>query len=108
MGLQKGLEKYEVDEKDYFKPSEHLMYTSAITEYPEIIPKEYQGKINKIKIIDINKIANDIWKKESSDEIDCRGVLFLNKCHINEIHLDNDIMKSYENDKKFLKLLRSK
>lgn len=107
LGLQKGLKKYEVDEKDYFKPSEHLMYVSAITEYPEIIPKEYQGKIKKIKTIDINRIVDEVWRKESSDEIDCRGVLFLNKCHINEIHPDNDILESYEDDKKFLKLLRS-
>lgn len=107
LNLQENLKKYEVNEKDYFKPTEHLMYVSAIQEYPEIIPNEYKNKVNKIKTIDINKIVNEIWTSQSSSEIDCRGVLFLNKCHIHKIHEANDILKAYEDDKKFLKILRS-
>lgn len=99
-----GLDKYVVNLKDYFKPEEHLMYVSPVEVYPEIIPTKYKNKISSK--IDIHKIVEEIWKNEISDEIDCRGVLFLNKCHINEIHTGNNIMDEWKNDINFIKKLR--
>jgi len=105
--LLKGINKYEVDPKDYFKPKEHLMYTSPVLSYPNIIPEEYKDKLDQLHLIDMNKIIDEIWTSESSDEIDCRGVLFLNKCHVNEIHTNKDIIDSYNDNKKFLSILRT-
>jgi 5'-3' exonuclease len=109
--IQEDLEKYKVDQKDFFKEKEHLIYVTPIKSYPEIIPKEYKEKINKPAfdkyIIDIHKIVDELWTSNTSDEIDCRGIIFLNKCHVTAIHLSDDILKSYEDDKHFMKLLRN-
>lgn len=105
--LLTGLKKYEVDEKEYFEPSEHLMYTSPVLSYPDVIPDKYKNKLDKLNLIDMNKIVDEIWTSNASDEIDCRGVHFLNKCHVNEIHTNKDILDSYKGDKEFLHILRS-
>lgn len=99
----KSLDKYIVEEKDFFKPKEHLMYVSPVTLHEYIIPNEYKNKVDNG--IDINKIVNTIWENPSSDEIDCRGIMFLNKCHVNDLHIDSDIMESFQNDKKFIAYL---
>ena len=101
--LLNGLNRYVVKERDYFKPKEHLMYVSPVSLHSYIVPKSYKGKVKDT--IDINKIVNEVWTNNASDEIDCRGVLFLNKCHINELHNDIDIIDSFENDKKFIEKL---
>lgn len=103
--MQSELDKYKVVESSFFKPQEHLMYVSPIDSYKDIIPKNYKNK--KIDAIDINKITNEIWNNTTSDEIDCRGILFLNKCHVNEIHMDNDTFESWKNDMKFIEKLRN-
>lgn len=104
--LSKDISKYEVKTKDFFAEEEHLMYVSPLQSYPEIIPSKYK----KVKLIniDINKITNEIFSNKMSDEIDCRGVIFLNKCHVNELHIEDDIMESYEKDKQFIRKLRVK
>ncbi|QKF94188.1 5'-3' exoribonuclease [Fadolivirus algeromassiliense] len=103
--LQNNLHKYKVKESEYFKPQEHLMYVSPINSYKEIIPKEYKNK--KINSINIDSIVNEVWNNNVSDEVDCRGILFLNKCHVNEIHTDIDVMESWKNDQIFIKNLRN-
>lgn len=101
-----GLVKYEIkSSNDFFKPKEHLMYVSPINSYPYIVPTEYKNKVKTT--IDINRIVDEVWTHETSDEIDCRGILFLNKCHINEIHSDADIIRSFDNDRKFISSLRN-
>ncbi|ARF09544.1 XRN 5'-3' exonuclease [Indivirus ILV1] len=105
--LEKEIREYDVEEKEFFKPNEHLVYVSPIQKYPDVIPKEYNKKINKIDKINIDKITNEIFTNNLSDEIDCRGALFLNKCHVNELHIDDNIKDSFDKDKKFIKLLRN-
>lgn len=100
-----NLHKYKVKLDRFFKPQEHLMYVSPFNSYKDIIPSQYNQTKNMINTINTNKIVEEIWNNNVSDEIDCRGVLFLNKCHINEIHTNDDIFKSWENDIKFIKLL---
>ena len=101
-----NLHKYKVDIEDFFLPQEHLMYVSPIDSYKDIVPSQYKNKIKSV--IDIHKIVDEVWNNSTSDEIDCRGVLFLNKCHINEIHTNEDIFESWNKDKKFILSLRSK
>jgi len=104
--LSKDISKYEVKTKDFFVEEEHLMYVSPIQSYPEIIPSKY--KKVKVDTINIKKITDEIFNNKMSDEIDCRGVIFLNKCHVNELHIDDDIMKSWDKDKQFIRKLRLK
>ena len=102
--LEKQVNEYDVLEKDFFKPKEHLMYVSPIQKYPEIVPKEY--KKVKLDSIDIDRIVNEVFTSKMSDEIDCRGAIFLNKCHVNELHIDGNIKDSFKKDKEFIKKLR--
>ena len=101
-----NLKKYKVDINDFFKPQEHLMYVSPIDSYTDIIPIQYKNKIKNINTINVDKIIDEVWNNTTSDEIDCRGVLFLNKCHINEIHTGDEIFESWNKDKKFIQMLR--
>jgi 5'-3' exonuclease len=105
--LQTNLSSYCVPFEKFFNPTEHLVYVSPVALYPEIIPEKYVNKMNEIQTVDIKKIVNNVWNNESSKEIDCRGVLFLNKCHINDLHIDHDIKKSNLDDQKLIELLRS-
>jgi hypothetical protein len=73
--------------------------------YTALFAEKKYKKI-KIKTIDINKIVAEIFTNTISDEIDCRGAMFLNKCHINELHNDDDIIESNYKDKQFIKKLR--
>jgi len=100
-----GLDKYVVDSDNFFTPTEHLMYVSPIDIYPEVIPIKYKNKVNST--IDVNRIVNEVWSNDVSDEIDCRGVIFLNKCHITEIHTGDSIIEEFNNDIKFIKKLRT-
>lgn len=97
--------KYTVEVEKYFSPKEHLMYVSPTSLHQYIIPEEYKNKTKTS--ININDIIEDIWDNTTSDEIDCRGVLFLNKCNINKLHVNDDIMAQYTNDKKYIEYLRN-
>lgn len=108
VNLQNSLNKYEVTMDNFFSENEHLMSVSPINLYPEIVPRQYANVINKIKYVDINKIVNNIIIKEYPNEIDCRGVTFLNKCHVTELHMNLSVMDSYKQDLEFIKLLRNK
>jgi 5'-3' exonuclease len=109
MKLQTSLDKYKIDINKFFSEDEHLMYVSPINLFPEIIPKKYNNvTLSKLKYIDTNKIVSNIMTKENSGEIDCRGITFLNKCHVAELHIENDIMESHKLDMEFIKILDSK
>lgn len=101
-----NLSQYKV--KQFFSPKEHLMYVTPINNYNSIIPKEYISKIHKLKkyYLNIDRIVNDIVTKEISTVLDCKGVLFLNKCHIQGLHIDQNILESYQNDQKFMQILK--
>lgn len=104
--LEKQIRKYDVDLNDFFMQEEHLLYVSPIQKYPEIIPDKYKNKLNKLNIdISIDKIVKNTYENNML-EIDCRGVLFLNKCHINKLHIDDSIDESFDKDKQFLQNLK--
>jgi len=89
------LKKNIVKMVDFFNCLEHLMYVSPIPVMPYLAPKEYKD----FDIYpNIKSIYNNIWNDEQSDKMDCRGALFLNKCHL-KINFDVD-------DKKFISELR--
>lgn len=108
--VHKNINKYQIQFKDFFKEQEHLIYVSPIQSYPDVIPSEYTKKLKNKEFqeyyINISEIVDEIWNHNTTDEIDCRGVIHLNKCHVTAIHLDDDIEKSYEKDKEFITLLR--
>ena len=102
--LKNNLNKYAIESNnEYFKPLSHLMYVSPPNLYLDVIPEYKNYNKHHDNSINIEKIINNIWNNSISNEIDCRGVLFLNKCHINKIHINENILESWNNDKKFIK-----
>jgi 5'-3' exonuclease len=98
------LYKSKVNRKDYFNCIEHLMYVSPVTlgSIKNIVPDEYRDFIKKSDYYyDVNKVVDAVWKGDTH-YIDCKGVLFLNKCHL-EIP---NFMQDFEQDKKFIKEIR--
>jgi 5'-3' exonuclease len=75
-------EKLLVDSKDFFNPVEHLMWASPAPEILDMIPDEYVSFVKKHKSIypDVNAIADKIWSQKLNEEVDCRGMIFVNKC----------------------------
>ena len=98
-----NLNKYNVSINNFFTPIQHLIYVSPIWLHPEIIDKKYRKYIKKFKYVNINKVVDDIMRKSGPSHIDCRGAMFLNKCHIYDLHIDNDPIKSYDDDMIFMK-----
>jgi 5'-3' exonuclease len=82
----------------FYNTIELLLYISPAKNMIEVMPKEYHEMIknDKIYYTDINTIADDIMK--SRHPIDCRGMIYLNKCHIK-----SDKKLSYP---KFLAMIR--
>lgn len=109
--IQNKIKNYKVNPNKFFTPEEHLLYVSPILSYSEIIPEKYKDKINKLQelnfIVDADKITKEIWEHDTNDEIDCRGVLFLNKCHVTRILPKNNINENFKNDLQFINILRS-
>ncbi len=103
--VAKRLEKYKVKRDIYFNCLEHLMYVSPVMldTFKSIVPEEYMDFVeNSGYYYDLNKVVNDIWNNRTSDYINCKGALFLNKCHV-EIP---GFMQTFEQDKKFISDLR--
>jgi hypothetical protein len=66
-------------------PLVHLLITTPLNENLELFPKEYHELLNSqyhIFKLRMNNIANDIINNMNNNYIDCRGVIFLNKCHV--------------------------
>lgn len=96
--INKGLDKYYVEEKDFFNPLEQLMYNTPKTrDNEELVPKEYLNFFrNNEYYIDISKLVLDL-----KENVDCKGARYLNRCKIKP--LENYDM---EFDKQFRKELR--
>ena len=107
INVQDNLDKYKIDINKFFKKEEHLIYVSPISAYPQIVPDKYKNTIKKIKFIDVNQIINDIMSKDVSTEIDCRGINFLNSCHVTQLHISENVMESWNDDMKFIDTLRN-
>lgn len=100
--MQEYVDKSYIEKDKYFNPLEHLLYVSPKNVLLEIAPKEFHKLIKKENIfLDTTKIGRSIIKKHNNNVIDCRGVKFLTKCHI------NDSIVPFIVDNKFIKLLRS-
>jgi len=88
--LQHGNNVYLVDFENFFNPIEHMMFVSPVELYPDIIPVEYRpiAKSNDL-YIDINKLVN------TNNIIDCRGIVFLSKCHVNALDMGHRVRETY-------------
>jgi len=105
--IQDSLHKYNVPRIDYFNCLEHLMYVSPVQMIKNLIPKEYEKMIkNKEYYVDLEKIVDKIWHANKTSEIDCKGSLFLTKCHFKAIDENLSVDESYKRDLKFIKEIR--
>jgi len=69
------------DESKYFNSLEHLMYVTPNTMLLECAPPEYfKFTENKKYYSDMNEYINNL--KNDNLKIDCRGAIYLQKCHI--------------------------
>ena len=89
------------ERENFFNPLEQLMYVTPMKENLILCPSEYKDFVLKSNYyIDLNKIGTQILK-ENKKLIDCRGAIFLNKCHLKIL----DTLKI--NDDEFIKKLRN-
>lgn len=106
-----NLSKYQIKNLDsYFNPLEQLIYVSPLTnDFLKLLPSNYR-KYFKSKNIDpfiknffpdITHITNRLWEENISNDIDCRGIIFLNKCMIKSI-----MKPSTNDDEQFLRYIR--
>ncbi len=107
INVQNNLDKYKIDINKFFQKEEHLLYVSPIDIYPEIVPLKYKKIIAKLKFINVNKIVESIMNSNVSNEIDCRGITFLNNCNVEQLHINSNIIESYNDDMIFIKTLKS-
>jgi 5'-3' exonuclease len=99
---EKKLNNYKINRSNYFNCLEHMMFVIPANQSEKyignIVPDEYKNfsktfNYNENKYyVELDKIVNNIWKNPmKSDEIDCKGILFLNKCNLKQIHVERDI-----------------
>ena len=96
INISKKLKKQKVSRKDYFNTIEQLMYVTPAKGLDDIMPEEYQKFINSGYYPDLDKLAKEFIN--GKDIIDCRGEIFLNKCHLDE--------QNKMSDKQFINTLR--
>lgn len=109
-----NLDKYKVKNlKDYFNPIEQLIYVSPMTdEVLKLLPVNYRKYIRPITrdgsntflanfFVNIGQVTERLWVERISRDVDCRGVLFFNKCLVKSIH-----KPTASDDKLFLKDIR--
>lgn len=107
--LNNRLNKYKVSRNEYFNALEHLMYISPAPEVKYLLPKEYYDFIDNSNFYpNVQEAVDNFWNNpSSSDEIDCRGKTFLNKCNLEILKISKDSYKDYINkDVKFMNKLR--
>jgi 5'-3' exonuclease len=106
-----GLDKYHVKKlENYFNPIEQLIYVSPMTDdVIKLLPSNYQKYIKSDHLdpflanyfIDIKEIVNQLWNEKISKDVDCRGIIFFNKCFLKSI-----TKPTRADDKQFLKAIR--
>jgi len=76
-----------MDTQSYFNNVEHLLYVSPCKQMLSSVPKEYHDFIKKDSRYypDLDTSIQNIWKMRRNNDIDCRGVIFLNKCYLNTL-----------------------
>jgi len=75
-----------VDRKDFLNPLEQMMFVTPVNHNMELVPHAYEEFVKNSEFyIDLNKVAEDILS-ERNNLMDCRGVIFINKCHINIVN----------------------
>lgn len=109
--LYKNLVKYKVDDlARYFNPIEQLIYVSPMThDIIKLLPANYRKYIESDNLdpflrnyfLDINEIANQMWREKVSHDVDCRSIPYFNKCLIKSIS-----KPTKSDDKQFLKAIR--
>jgi hypothetical protein len=109
--IHTNLKKYQVDTLDtFFNPIEQLIYVSPLTEdMLKILPPNYKFFLESKTLdpilltyfVDVKKIVTKVWSETKSNEFDCRGMPYFNKCLVT--HLSRP---SSADDKLFLKALR--
>jgi len=101
--LLNNLDKYKIDRSQFFTPVEHLLYTSPVQLNDELVPDKYKSIIKDRSLFpDLESIINKIWTSNTSDEIDCKGALFITKCNLK-------VLDRYDAayDNAFIKKIRS-
>ena len=116
-----SLDGYKVDDlDDYFNPVEQLIYASPLTKSTiSLFPPSYRqyflefagladtrgnGNFPKFMIdnfLDITMIINSIEIGKPSEYVDCKGVRYLNKCHIKPLPIPTT-----RYDRKFVRNIR--
>jgi 5'-3' exonuclease len=95
-----NLNEYQVKNFDeYFNPVEQLIYvTPMISENIKLFPKEFRTVINKDTLspylktlfIDLDPIIDNLFSNSNEtnnlDIVDCRSMLFINKCILKNLH----------------------
>lgn len=72
--------------KDFLNPLEQMMYVTPVNHNMELVPEAYEEFVkNSEYYIDLQKAAEDILS-ERNNLMDCRGVIFINKCHVNIVN----------------------
>jgi len=104
--VQSKIQKYIILRTKYFDSIEHLLYSSPVKIFRNIVPTEYKKFVDQWDYIDVSEIVKDIWKNDENNNINCHGVTFLVKCHLTFIKEPFSIIQSYKNDLKFISQIR--
>ena len=107
-----NLNKYMVsDLSTYFNPVEQLAYVSPMTnDIIKLLPSNYREYIESDDLdpflrnyfVDVNEITDKLWDEKVSNQVDCKGIAFFNKCSIKFITKPSAV-----DDKLFLKAIRN-
>ena len=92
----RSLKQYKVPRINYFNPIQQLLYVTPPFDEKNLsyVPIEYRSFFKKDIYKDMNKLVNDFLNNKKTD-LDCRGALFISKCHIHNKDFaisDNDFM----------------
>ncbi len=96
--ISKKVMSYKVPMKQYFTPLEQLMYVTPKVLLINLVPDKYKN------FVKTNKYYPDLVKLLDDDKIiDCRGAVYLSKCHLKIDNLQSDF---YADKEKFLDPIR--
>jgi len=102
--ISSKLNNFNVPRKDFFTPTEHLLYTAPINVMLDLVPNEWHTFVKTFKYYkDLNLYAQKILNDKDNNLIDCRGAYFINKCNL--LIFDND-MDNDMDDVEFIKSIR--